>query len=198
MHERKPTGINKERLKAKTRERYKNSSSVRTESIFPKFLLDDHSEKRVAIYLRTAIDNKQQDVSCEFLKSHYSTIVSQHPNWKLVETYADKGVSGSSTKNHTSFNKMIADCEAGKIDLIITRDVSRFSRNIVEVISYVKRLRDLNPPVGVFFESENLYSLNKEHIFTLAIIEAISLEESKKRSEAMKRSYESRRQRGLL
>lgn len=195
MQERKTTGSNKEELKAKIRQHYKDSSS---EPIFPKPLLDDNTAKRVAIYMRTAIDDPQQSYSCELLKGHYEAIISQHPNWNLVGSYIDKGVSGSSTKNRDAFNRMIADCESGKIDLIITKNISRFSRNLADAISYVKKLRNLDPPVGVFFESEYIYTLNQEHVNTLAFIEAISREESKKRSEAMKRSYELRRKRGLL
>ena len=195
MQKRKPKEIKKDQLKAEMRERYKDSSS---EPIFPKSLLDDNSAKRVAIYMRTAVDDPQQFSSCELLKDNYKAIISQHPNWNLVGSYIDKGVSGSSTKNRDAFNRMIADCESGKIDLIITKNISRFSRNLADAISYVKKLRNLDPPVGVFFESEYIYTLNQEHVNISAFIEAISREESKKRSEAMKRSYELRRKRGLL
>ena len=77
----------------------------------------------------------------------------------LVEIYADEGISGTSLQHRDAFKKMIEDCEGGKIDLIITKSVSRFARNVVDCIRYVRELSSLRPPVGVFFETEHLILL---------------------------------------
>ena len=77
---------------------------------------------------------------------------NKNPNWMLVEIYADEGISGTSLQHRDAFKKMIEDCEGGKIDLIITKSVSRFARNVVDCIRYVRELSSLRPPVGVFLK----------------------------------------------
>lgn len=88
--------------------------------------------------------------------------VLKHPNWSLVKIYADKGISGTSTKHRVALNQMLADSRAGKIDLIITKSVSRLARNTVDCITMVRNLTELRNPVGVFFESECIFSLNED------------------------------------
>ena len=95
-----------------------------------------------------------------YRKNHYQDVVNKNPNWMLVEIYADEGISGTSLQHRDAFKKMIEDCEAGKIDLIITKSVSRFARNVVDCIRYVRELSSLRPPVGVFFETEHLNTLD--------------------------------------
>ena len=93
-----------------------------------------------------------------FLAKIYEEFVLKHPNWSLVKIYADKGISGTSTKHRVALNQMLADSRAGKIDLIITKSVSRLARNTVDCITMVRNLTELRNPVGVFFESECIFS----------------------------------------
>ncbi len=90
----------------------------------------------------------------ELQKNHYEDMIKEHQGWELVGIYADEGISGTSLKHRDEFNRMIEDCKAGKIDLIVTKSVSRFARNIVDCIAKVRELANMIPQVGVFFETE--------------------------------------------
>lgn len=110
--------------KARIRERYRGVDLDKLE-IIPAIekadFYHDESEKRVAVYARVSTDDPRQTSSYELQKNYYTDFVSQHPNWHLVEIYADEGISGTSLKHRDAFNRMISDCKAGKIDLIITK-----------------------------------------------------------------------------
>ena len=112
---------------------------------------DADIHQRVAVYVRVSTDNLGQETSYELQKNYYEEFVLKHPNWKLVKIYADKGISGTSTKHRVELNQMLADSRAGKIDLIITKSVSRLARNTVDCITMVRNLAELRNPVGVFF-----------------------------------------------
>ena len=112
---------------------------------------------RVCAYCRVSTDNDEQLSSFELQQAHYKQVVQDHPNWELKRIYADEGISGTSLKNRDSFNEMIAACQRGEYDLIVTKSVSRFARNLVDCISLIRMLKSQTPPVGVFFETDNLY-----------------------------------------
>lgn len=116
---------------------------------------DNDIPQRVAIYVRVSTDSSKQTMSYELQKKYYEEFVVRHPCWTLVKIYADEGISGTSLNHRDGFNEMIADCKAGKIDMIITKSVSRFARNIVDCISMVQKLAAMSPPVGIFFETES-------------------------------------------
>ena len=105
----------------------------------------------MAVYARVSTDDPRQTSSYELQKNHYQDVVNKNPNWILVEIYADEGISGTSLQHRDAFKKMIKDCEAGKIDLIITKSVSRFARNVVDCIRYVRELSSLRPPRRCIF-----------------------------------------------
>lgn len=125
---------------------------------------DEEVRKRVAVYVRVSTDNLKQETSYELQKNYYEEFVLKHPNWTLVRIYADKGISGTSTKHRDELNQMLADCKGGKIDLIITKSVSRLARNTVDCITMVRNLAELRNPVGVFFESECIFTLNEDMV----------------------------------
>ena len=91
-------------------------------------------ELRVAPYCRVSTMSEMQAESFEIQQQYYSECIAKHPNWVLVRIYADEGISATSVKNRKEFNQMIEDCQAGKIDMIITKSVSRFARNVVDCI----------------------------------------------------------------
>lgn len=187
--------------KEQIRQRYKGISSDKLEvipAIVRENFFHDNREKRVAIYARVSTDDARQTSSYELQKNHYRDFVSQHPEWTLVEIYADEGISGTSLKNRNAFIRMIDDCKAGKIDLIVTKNVSRFARNVVDCISYIRQLAALTPPVGIFFESEGLYTLDAKSEIGLSFISIFAQEESRIRSEVMNASIEMRFRRGLF
>lgn len=112
---------------------------------------------------------------------YYEHYIEAHPNWIFAGLYVDKGITGTSTKKREGFNQMIKDALAGKIDLIITKSISRFARNTVDMLTTVWNLKDAG--VGVYFEKENLYTLDSKGELFIIIISSIAQEESRNISE---------------
>lgn len=108
---------------------------------------------RVAAYCRVSTDEEEQLSSYEAQKDYYTQYIRSHEGWRLVRIYADQGITGTSTKKRTEFNQMIAACRRGKIDLILTKSLSRFARNTVDCLDTVRELKGLG--IGVLFEKEN-------------------------------------------
>lgn len=188
-------------LKDKIRKRYQGLNSNKPE-IIPALpqegFREDNKEKRVAVYVRVSTDDMSQTSSFELQKNHYEEMVNQHPTWTLVEVYADEGISGTSLQHRNAFIRMIEDCHLGKIDLIVTKSVSRFARNLLDCIGHVRQLAALQPPVGVFFETENIFTLDKNSELYLSILSTLAQEESHNKSEIMNSSIEMRFSRGIL
>ena len=136
-------------------------------------------------YCRVSTDNDEQLSSFELQQAHYKQLVQHHPNWNLTRIFADDGISGTSLKNRSAFNEMIEECKRGTYDLILTKSVSRFARNTVDCVSLVRMLKNLNPPVGVFFETDNLFTLDESKGFILTFLASFAEEESVKKREAM-------------
>ncbi len=153
---------------------------------------------RVCAYCRVSTDNDEQLSSYELQLAHYKQLVKDHPNWDLKRIYADEGISGTSLKNRDEFNEMIEACRRGEYDLIVTKSVSRFARNLVDCISLIRMLKGLTPPVGVFFETDNLYTLGENTEFMLSFLATFAQEESVKKSEAMNWSLQQRFKDGKL
>lgn len=190
-----------EARKQKIRERYKgiNLDEIDVIEALPKVnYMEETVQKRVAVYARVSTDDPNQTSSYELQKNHYQDVVARQPNWTLIEIYADEGISGTSLKHRDSFIRMIEDCKAGKIDMIITKSVSRFARNIVDCIYYQRELKALNPPVGILFETEGIYTLNDNSEMSLAFIATLAQEESHTKSEIMNASIEMRFRRGIF
>lgn len=158
---------------------------------------DENVPKRVAVYVRVSTDNIRQTTSFELQKNYYEEYVLRHNNWTLVHIYADEGISGTTLKHRDGLLEMISDCKAGKIDLIITKTVSRLMRNVEILLSIVRELSSLNPPVGIFFESEYLMSLNDENEMALTFQATMAQEESHIRSRSMEASLRMRLDHGI-
>ena len=158
---------------------------------------DNDVPQRVAIYVRVSTDDIRQTTSYELQKIYYEDFVRSHPNWTLVKIYADEGISGTSLKHRDAFNQMIADCRAGKIDLIITKSVSRFARNVMITIGMARELSQLKNPVGIFFESEAIFSLNDDSQMALTFQATMAEEESHTRSRSMETSLKMRLDNGI-
>lgn len=188
--------------KRKIRERYKGVNADELDFIPAKEKENIHrnttSERRVAVYARVSTDDPNQTSSYELQKNHYNDVVNSHPNWTLVKIYADEGISGTSLQHRDSFIEMVRDCEAGKIDMIVTKSVSRFARNIVDCIKIERDLKKLSPPVGVLFETENIFTLDEDSEVMLSIMAMMAQEESHTKSEIMNASIEMRFKRGIF
>lgn len=190
-----------EERKKRIRERYKGVDKDLLEVIPAKAIVslkEDTSHKRVAAYCRVSTDDPNQTSSYELQRNHYEEYINEHPGWELVGIYADEGISGTSLAHREEFNRMIADCEAGMIDLVITKSIARFARNTVDSIETVRKLARRKSPVGVLFETENLYTLNQTSEMILTVLSAAAQEESHTKSEIMNVSIEHRFSRGIF
>ena len=158
---------------------------------------DDKIHQRVAAYCRVSTDSDEQQFSFHLQKKYYEDYVANHGNWELIRVYADEGISGTGRLKRVEFNEMIDACFDNKIDLVVTKSVSRFSRNVVDCISLVRELQELKRPVGVFFESECIFSLNEDSQMALSFIATMAEEESHIRSRSMETSLRMRLDNGL-
>ncbi len=158
---------------------------------------DNNTPQRVGIYVRVSTDDVRQTTSFELQKQYYEEFVQKHPNWTLIKIYPDEGISGTSLRHRDQFNQMISDSRAGKLDLIITKSVSRFARNVVDCIGLPRDLAELKPPVGVFFESEAIFSLNDDSQMALSFVATMAEEESHTRSRSMETSLRMRLDHGI-
>lgn len=201
MKESEERSSNIDEQKARIRQRYKGIDPEELEvipALPPEDIFKTEKKLRVAVYARVSTDDPRQTSSYELQKNHYQDVVNKNPNWMLVEIYADEGISGTSLQHRDAFKKMIKDCEGGKIDLIITKSVSRFARNVVDCIRYVRELSSLRPPVGVFFETEHLNTLDPKSEMILSFMSTLAQEESHTKSEIMNSSIEMRFRRGIF
>lgn len=135
--------------------------------------------KRVAAYCRVSTDEEAQASSFELQVKHYTEYIGAHENWSFAGIYADEGISGTQMKHREQFLKMVQDCEDGKIDMIITKSISRFARNTVDCLSTIRKLKNLSPPVEIYFEKERLYSLDDKTDMVLGLMASIAQEESR-------------------
>jgi len=119
---------------------------------------DKVQKTRVAAYCRVSTDSDEQETSYETQIEHYTSFINSHPDWVLAGIYADDGISGMNTKKRDEFQRMINDCNEGKIDMVITKSISRFARNTVDCLNYTRALKNKN--IGVYFEKENINTLD--------------------------------------
>ncbi|MCR4708429.1 MAG: recombinase family protein, partial [Clostridiales bacterium] len=152
---------------------------------------------RVAAYCRVSTDDIDQLLSIELQKNNYRDMIRGNPKWRYVGTYVDDGFSGTNTDHRPAFKLMMRDAMAGKIDMIITKSVSRFARNLLDCIGWVRELKDKHdPPIAVFFEQEHLNTLDVTSNIILFVLAMVAEEESHMKSEAMLLSLEWRFSRG--
>ncbi|QNU66541.1 recombinase family protein [Ruminiclostridium herbifermentans] len=139
-------------------------------------------KKRMAAYCRVSTDQLEQLSSYEAQVQYYTTYICNHPDYKFAGIFADEGITGTSTKKREQFNKMIEDCKAGKIDVIITKSISRFARNTLDCLNYVRMLKELG--IEVIFEKENLRTLDSKGEILLTVLSSLAQEESNSLSQS--------------
>ena len=135
-----------------------------------------YRQKRVAAYCRVSTQQEEQLNSYEVQTRYYTEKINSEPKWKLVKIFADKGITGTSTKHRDEFNKMIRMCKRGKIDMIITKSISRFARNTVDCLKYIRMLRELN--IDVYFEEQGIHSIEKGSEFYITVYGSLAQSES--------------------
>lgn len=195
------TGSSKEERRTAAKKRiqaaYDNQVEVEVVPAFSELEADKPKILRVAAYCRVSTDEDAQAGSYELQVQYYTEFINRNPEWNFVGVYADEGISGTSVAKRIKFQEMIRDCQEGKIDLIITKSISRFARNTLDCISYVRQLRSLEPPVAVYFENENLNTLDRRNEAFIAMLSSVAQGESENKSEAIKWSIKRRFNKGL-
>ena len=137
--------------------------------------------RRVAAYARVSTDSEEQLTSYEAQVDYYTKYIKSRSDWEFVEVYTDEGISATNTKKRDGFNRMVQDALDGKIDLIVTKSVSRFARNTVDSLTTVRKLKDAG--VEVYFEKENIWTLDSKGELLITIMSSLAQEESRSISE---------------
>jgi DNA invertase Pin-like site-specific DNA recombinase len=140
-----------------------------------------HVKKRVAAYARVSTNDEEQQTSYEAQIDYYTQHIKANGDWEFVEVYTDEGISGTNTKKRDGFRRMVQDALDGKIDLILTKSVSRFARNTVDTLTTVRQLKEKG--VEVYFEKENIYTLDSKGELLITIMSSLAQEESRSISE---------------
>lgn len=144
------------------------------------------NQLRVAAYCRVSTGDESQQTSYTKQKSYYTDFINRKEGWTMAGIFADEGISGTSTRRRAQFQKMMEAAMEGKIDYIVTKSISRFARNTVDTLSCVRQLQELNPPVGVYFEKENIDTLDAKGELILTILSALAQDESRSISDNIK------------
>ena len=149
---------------------------------------------KVAAYCRVSTDSEEQASSYEVQVDHYTQFIQKNPEWELAGIYADDGITGTNTKKREEFNRMIQDCMDGNIDMIITKSISRFARNTLDCLKYIRELKEKNIPV--FFEKENINTMDSKGEVLLTIMASLAQQESQSLSQNIKLGLQYRFQNG--
>ncbi|MGI6777914.1 MAG: recombinase family protein [Acetivibrionales bacterium] len=157
---------------------------------------EEKPKLRVAAYCRVSTDSDEQSTSYETQIEHYTTYISNHPDWEFAGIFADDGISGTNTKKREEFNRMIDECMAGNIDMIITKSISRFARNTLDCLKYIRQLKEKNIPV--FFEKENINTMDSKGEVLLTIMASLAQQESQSLSQNVKLGLQYRYQQGEI
>lgn len=152
---------------------------------------------RVCAYCRVSTEEDNQASSYELQVQNYTKMIQENDEWEFAGIFADEGISGTSVLHREHFLEMIEKCQAGKIDLIITKQVSRFARNVLDSLNYIFMLRKLDPPVGVYFETEKLNTLDRSSDMVITVLSLVAQSESEQKSNSLKWSFKRRRAQGL-
>ena len=156
--------------------------------------LEEKPKLRVAAYCRVSTDSEEQATSYEAQVEHYTQFIQKNQEWEMAGIFADDGISGTNTKKREEFNRMIAECMKGNIDMIITKSISRFARNTLDCLKYIRQLKDKNIPV--FFEKEGINTMDSKGEVLLTIMASLAQQESQSLSQNVKLGLQYRYQNG--
>ena len=191
--------MTREQQRERVRRRVKSATDPENYTYFPEKENTDYVKndefQRVGIYARVSTDDPAQTSSFELQQKYYTDMVDRNPNWHLVKIYADEGKSGTTTQHREKLQEMLTDAFAGKLDLIIVKNISRLARNVVDFLGIIRKLREKK--VGVLFESEGIYSMNSDSHLALTLQATVAEQESRLRSRSMETSLRMRLDHGL-
>jgi len=151
---------------------------------------------KVAAYCRVSTDSDEQATSYEAQVEHYTDFIKKNPEWEFAGIFADDGISGTNTKKREEFNRMIDEAMAGKIDMIVTKSISRFARNTLDCLKYIRQLKEKNIPV--YFEKENINTMDAKGEVLLTIMASLAQQESQSLSQNVKLGFQYRYQQGQI
>jgi len=157
---------------------------------------EEKAKLRVAAYCRVSTDSDEQATSYEAQIEHYTAYINGQPDWSLAGIYADDGISGTNTKKREEFNRMIDECMAGNVDMVITKSISRFARNTLDCLKYIRQLKEKCIPV--YFEKENINSMDSKGEVMLTIMASLAQQESQSLSQNVKLGLQYRYQQGEI
>lgn len=157
---------------------------------------EERPKLKVAAYCRVSTDSDEQAASYEAQVEHYTDFIQKNPEWTFAGIYADDGISGTNTKKREEFNRMIEDCMDGKIDMIVTKSISRFARNTLDCLQYIRQLKDKNIPV--YFEKESINTMDAKGEVLLTIMASLAQQESQSLSQNVKLGIQYRYQQGQV
>ena len=157
---------------------------------------DERQKIRVAAYCRVSTDSDEQATSYEAQIEHYTAFIKKNPDWEFAGIFADDGISGTDTRKREEFNRMIEECMKGKIQMVITKSISRFARNTLDCLKYIRQLKDRGIPV--FFEKENINTMDAKGEVMLTIMASLAQQESESLSQNVKIGLQYRYQQGLV
>ena len=152
-----------------------------TKNIFTAAPIQGIAKRKVAGYARVSTDSDEQFTSYEAQVDYYTRFIQSHPEWEFVKVYTDEGISGTNTRHRDGFNEMVEDALAGKINLIVTKSVSRFARNTVDSLVTIRKLKDHG--CECFFEKENIFTFDGKGELLITIMSSLAQEESRSISE---------------
>ena len=153
------------------------------------------TKKRVAAYARVSMESDRMAHSLSSQISYYNDLIQNNPEWEFAGVYADRFISGTSMERRTEFKRMLSDCEEGKIDIILTKSISRFARNTIDLLNTVRRLKELG--IEVRFEKERIRSLSGDGELMLTLLASFAQEESRSISENVKWATRKRFEQGI-
>lgn len=156
----------------------------------------EQKKLRVAAYCRVSTDSEEQETSYEAQVTHYTEYIQKNPDWELAGIFADDGISGTNAKKRDEFNRMIYECMAGNIDMIITKSISRFARNTLDCLKYIRQLKEKN--ISVFFEKESINTMDAKGEVLLTIMASLAQQESQSLSQNVKLGLQFRYQNGQV
>ena len=131
-----------------------------------------NTKLRVAAYARVSTDSDEQLESLKAQREHYERYIKSNPEWEFAGLYYDEGISGTKMEKRTELLRMIRDCKQGRIDFIITKSISRFARNTVDCLQYIRQLKDKN--ISVYFEKENINTMDAKGEVLLTIMASLA------------------------
>lgn len=157
---------------------------------------DIHTKLRVAAYCRVSTLLEEQESSYEAQVRHYTEYILRNPDWILAGIYADEGISGTDTRNRDEFNRMITGCMNGEIDMVITKSISRFARNTLDCLKFIRQLKEKNIPI--YFEKENINTLDAKGEVLITIMASLAQQESQSISQNVRLGIQYQYQQGKV